>query len=72
VTTPTLVLLNANDTNVPVVEAEQVVDNLNKQGIDVKYVLFPDEGHSFTKTKNRITSTVEIVKWFVKYLKFSG
>ncbi len=67
---PTLVLHGANDTNVPVVEAEQVVENLKKRGIDVKYVLFPDEGHNFVKTKNRITSTVEIVRWFVKHLKF--
>ena len=31
-------------------------------------MLFPDEGHGWRKTKNRITSTVEIVDWFAKYL----
>jgi dipeptidyl aminopeptidase/acylaminoacyl peptidase len=65
---PTLVLHGANDTNVPVVEAEQVVESLKKRGVPVKYVLFPDEGHGWRKTKNRITSTVEIVDWFAKYL----
>jgi dipeptidyl aminopeptidase/acylaminoacyl peptidase len=69
VVAPTIVLHGANDTNVPVVEAEQVVESLKKRGVPVKYVLFPDEGHGFRKTNNRIRSTVEIVRWFETYLK---
>ena len=65
---PTLVLHGANDTNVPVVEAEQVVDSLKKRGIPVEYVLFPDEGHGFRKTPNRVRSTVAIVEWFDRHL----
>ena len=68
--TPLLVQHGANDTNVPVIEAEQVVDALKKNNIPVHYTLFPDEGHGWRKTKNRITSTVEIVDWFIKYLKW--
>jgi dipeptidyl aminopeptidase/acylaminoacyl peptidase len=66
---PTIVLHGANDTNVPVVEAEQVVESLKKRNVPVEYVLFPDEGHGFRKTTNRITSTTAIVKWFERYLK---
>jgi dipeptidyl aminopeptidase/acylaminoacyl peptidase len=66
---PTIVLHGANDTNVPVIEAEQVVENLKKRNIPVEYVLFPDEGHGWRKTPNRIRSTVRIVSWFEKYLK---
>ena len=66
---PTLVLHGANDTNVPVVEAEQVVNDLKKRGVPVEYVLFPDEGHGFRKTPNRIRSAVSIVRWFEKHLK---
>ncbi len=68
ITAPTIVLHGANDTNVPVVEAEQVVDSLKKRGIPVEYVLFPDEGHGWRKTPNRIRSTVEVTRWFEKYL----
>jgi dipeptidyl aminopeptidase/acylaminoacyl peptidase len=67
--TPTIVLHGANDTNVPVIEAEQVVENLKRRNIPVEYVLFPDEGHGWRKTPNRIRSTVRIVSWFEKYLK---
>ena len=66
---PTLVLHGANDTNCPVIEAEQVVDHLRKRGVPVRYVLFPDEGHGWRKTPNRIRSTVEVTRWFVTYLK---
>lgn len=66
---PTIVLHGANDTNVPVIEAEQVVENLKRRGVPVEYVLFPDEGHGWRKTSNRIRSTVRIVSWFDRYLK---
>jgi dipeptidyl aminopeptidase/acylaminoacyl peptidase len=66
---PTLVLHGANDTNVPVVEAEQTVRSLEQRGVPVKYVLFPDEGHGFQKMENRITAAVEIAAWFATYLQ---
>jgi dipeptidyl aminopeptidase/acylaminoacyl peptidase len=68
IVTPTIVLHGANDTNVPVVEAEQVVDNLKARNIPVRYVLFKDEGHGWRKIQNRVKSNVEIVTWFEQYL----
>ncbi|WP_299163566.1 S9 family peptidase [uncultured Eudoraea sp.] len=68
VKTPTIVLHGANDTNVPVVEAEQVVENLKKRNIPVEYILFQDEGHGWRKTSNKVMSTVSIVNWFKLYL----
>jgi dipeptidyl aminopeptidase/acylaminoacyl peptidase len=65
---PTIVIHGANDTNVPIIEAEQVVASLKKRGIPVEYVLFPDEGHGVQKLPNRIRSTTEIVRWFSKWL----
>lgn len=64
----TIVLHGANDTNVPVVEAEQVVASLKKRNVPVEYVLFPDEGHGWRKTVNRVRSTVAIVRWFERHL----
>jgi len=69
VKTPLIVLHGSNDTNVPVVEAEQVVAALKQNNVPVKYVLFPDEGHGWRKTNNRVTSTLEIVEWFSNYLR---
>jgi dipeptidyl aminopeptidase/acylaminoacyl peptidase len=66
--TPTIVLHGANDTNVPVVEAEQVVATLKKNGVAVQYVLFPDEGHGFRKLPNRIRAAVEMTSFFRRYL----
>ena len=69
VKTPLLVLHGANDTNVPVVEADQVVETLRKRKVPVDYILFPDEGHGFRKEVNRLRSTTATVDWFVKYLR---
>jgi dipeptidyl aminopeptidase/acylaminoacyl peptidase len=69
---PTIVLHGANDTNVPVIEAEQVVDSLKRRGVPVEYVLFPDEGHGFVRLENRIRSAVAIVGWFETHLKGAG
>ena len=52
----------------PVVEAEQVVENLKKRSIPVEYILFPDEGHGWSKTPNKVTSTIAIVNWVNRYL----
>ena len=64
----TLVLHGANDTNVPVVEAEQVVQGLHERGVPCKYLLYPDEGHGFVRLENKIDSTLAIVRWFQQYL----
>lgn len=68
VRTPLLVLHGANDTNVPVIEAEQIVETMKKRNVPVEYILFPDEGHGWRKTPNRIRSTVAIVKFFKERL----
>lgn len=68
VTTPLIVLHGANDTNVPVVEAEQIVNSLRARDVPVEYVLFPDEGHGWRKLPNRIRSTTAIVNFFERTL----
>ena len=69
VKTPLLVMHGANDTNVPVVEAEQVVGALKKRNVPVEYVLFPDEGHGWRKQANRVRSTLELTRFFSDQLR---
>jgi dipeptidyl aminopeptidase/acylaminoacyl peptidase len=64
----TLVMHGANDTNVPVIEAEQVVETLKKRGVPVEYLLFPDEGHGWRKPANRARSAVTLVSFFSRFL----
>ena len=66
--TPLFVLHGANDTNVPLVEAEQIVASLKARGVPVQYTLFPDEGHGWRKTVNRVRSTTEIAAFFARHL----
>ncbi len=67
--TPLIVLHGANDTNVPVIEAEQIVQQLKARGVPVEYVLFPDEGHGWRRLPNRIRSTVTLADFFERKLK---
>jgi len=53
----------------PVVEAEQIAENLKRRDVPVEFLMFPDEGHGFRKTPNRIKSTVSLVEFFVKHLR---
>ncbi|MCR4293886.1 MAG: prolyl oligopeptidase family serine peptidase, partial [Elusimicrobia bacterium] len=49
---PLLLFQGANDTNVPLAEAELVRDRLKTLGRDVGLVVYPDEGHGFSRRKN--------------------
>lgn len=69
ITTPLIVLHGANDTNVPVIEAEQIVEQLRRRNVPVEYVLFADEGHGWRKLPNRVRSTTSIVRFFEQRLK---
>ena len=70
--TPLMILHGANDPNVPVIEAEQIVANLRARDIPVEYILFPDEGHGWRKLPNRVRSTVSIVNFFDQRLNRSA
>ncbi|MDQ1924811.1 alpha/beta hydrolase family protein [Massilia pseudoviolaceinigra] len=67
VRSPLLVMHGANDTSVPVVEAEQVVAALKKRSVPVEYIVFPDQGHGWSKQANRVRSTLEQARFFEKH-----
>lgn len=66
---PLLVVHGALDTNVPVEQADQVVESLRKRQVPVQYLRFPDERHGVGELANRIQYSVAVVKWFNTYLK---
>lgn len=47
-----LIVQGANDVRVPTREAEQVVAAMQKAGVHVTYLLYPDEGHGIIRTEN--------------------
>ena len=52
---PLLIAQGANDPRVKQAEADQIVDAMNRKSIPVTYVLYPDEGHGFTRPENRLS-----------------
>ena len=66
---PLLVLQGANDPRVIKPESDDIVAAVRKNGVPVEYIVFPDEGHGFTKKKNQIEGYGAILKFLDKYLK---
>lgn len=51
---PLFVIQGANDPRVPQPESDQIVERLRARGVEVRYDVYPDEGHAFSKRENRI------------------
>jgi dipeptidyl aminopeptidase/acylaminoacyl peptidase len=49
---PLLVLQGANDPRVPQHESDQIVERLRARGVEVRYDVYPDEGHGFMRREN--------------------
>ncbi len=66
---PLMVLQGANDPRVLKVESDEIVAAVKKNNVPVEYVVFPDEGHGFTKKKNQIEGYGAVLKFLDTYLK---
>ncbi|HYI14402.1 MAG TPA: prolyl oligopeptidase family serine peptidase [Thermomicrobiales bacterium] len=66
--TPLLVLHGSEDTRVPPVQSEAVVEQLGKHGIEHEYVVYPGEGHGFRKREHRIDAYERLARWFERHL----
>jgi dipeptidyl aminopeptidase/acylaminoacyl peptidase len=66
---PLLVVQGANDPRVLQVESDEIVAAVKANNVPVEYVIFPDEGHGFTKRENRIAASDAFVAFLDKYLK---
>jgi dipeptidyl aminopeptidase/acylaminoacyl peptidase len=67
-TAPLLVVHGAEDTNVPVEEAQQVVDALAAREVEHRFLLFEGEGHELLATPNRVTFVQAAVGWVGHHL----
>lgn len=51
---PLLIGQGANDPRVKQAESDQIVEAMRKAKKEVKYVVYPDEGHGFARPENRL------------------
>jgi dipeptidyl aminopeptidase/acylaminoacyl peptidase len=66
--TPLLIVHGENDSNVPVIEAEQVAAALTERGVEHRYLLFRDEGHELLHRHSRAEYLRETVDWLTCHL----
>ncbi|WP_224248396.1 S9 family peptidase [Hyalangium gracile] len=69
---PLLVIQGANDPRVIKPESDEIVQAVQKNKVPVEYVVFPDEGHGFTKKKNEAEAYSRMLGFLEQYLKKSG
>ncbi|MGB3341032.1 MAG: alpha/beta fold hydrolase [bacterium] len=68
ITRPLFVVQGLNDPRVPVTEAEQIVNAVRKNKVDVWYLLAEDEGHGLSKKSNHDYYEQAKVLFLTKYL----
>ncbi|MFL5406599.1 MAG: S9 family peptidase [Myxococcales bacterium] len=66
---PLLVLQGQNDPRVIKPESDEIVDAVKKNHVPVEYVVFPDEGHGFTKKANEVRAYSTTLEFLDKYLR---
>ena len=65
---PLLIGQGANDPRVKASESEQIVAALQKHGIPVTYLCYPDEGHGFRRPENRRSFNAVAEAFLAKHL----
>jgi dipeptidyl aminopeptidase/acylaminoacyl peptidase len=66
---PLLVIQGANDPRVIKAESDDIVEAVKKNNVPVEYVVFPDEGHGFSKKTNEIKAMQSIESFLDKHLR---
>ncbi len=65
---PLLIAQGANDVRVTRVESDQLVAAMRQRGIPVTYLLYPDEGHGFGRSQNRLSFMAIAEVFLARYL----
>jgi len=67
--TPTLVTAGELDFRVPYTQSLELFTALQRNGVESKLILFPDEGHWILKPQNSAFWYHTVLDWFDKHLK---
>ena len=65
---PLMISQGANDPRVPVGEALQIHETLEKKKIDSKLMIFADEGHGSSKKENQVLEVGNTIQFFKTHL----
>jgi dipeptidyl aminopeptidase/acylaminoacyl peptidase len=68
VRTPVLILHGADDTNVPLAQAEYFHRALRHYGVEHEFVVYPREGHSIVERAHRLDVLTRTRDWFARWL----
>lgn len=66
---PLFVLQGANDPRVPRQESDQIVDRLRSRGVAVRYDVYADEGHGFSKRENDLKAYADSAAFLLEHLR---
>jgi dipeptidyl aminopeptidase/acylaminoacyl peptidase len=66
---PVLLVHGLNDPRVKKVEADMIVVACRERGLDIEFVVAPDEGHGFRAPENRLALAAGIERFLAKHLK---
>lgn len=72
ITKPLLIAHGAHDPRVKKIQVDNLVESLQDRNIPVTYLLYPDEGHSFTKEKNRVALFAVIEQFLAQHSNISN
>jgi dipeptidyl aminopeptidase/acylaminoacyl peptidase len=66
--TPLFVIQGARDPRVVQAESDQIVAKLRERGVPVRYDVYEDEGHGFTKRENELKALGDIAGFLEEHL----
>ncbi|MGH3389690.1 MAG: prolyl oligopeptidase family serine peptidase [Actinomadura sp.] len=69
ITAPLFIIQGARDPRVPQNESDQIVHRLRQHGVEVRYDIYPDEGHGFTNRDNEINAYNDIAEFLISHLR---
>jgi dipeptidyl aminopeptidase/acylaminoacyl peptidase len=65
---PLFVIQGANDTRVPRHESDQIVERLLERGVEVRYDVYPGEGHVFSSRTNQTKARSDAAAFLLAHL----